>query len=124
MDGEKMGWSNYIVIDDLKVSIETNREVDEIEFYREEALDKLIDVPEDIDIDVDMENVKISELTVGNLSSLYQAYKTMCNLYGTHVDKFLLYWLKSKNIKFNIISEYNFDIKKYEEDGFKVLRRY
>lgn len=121
-----MGWSNYIIVDSLKIVVETNREVDNLETYREEALDKIMNTYEDTYVDdniADIKDVKISELTIGHLSILYDAYKDISNIYGTHIDQFLLFWLKSKNIKFNIESEHGFNYREYEDKGYTILRR-
>ena len=121
-----MGWSNYIIIDSLKIVVETNREVGDIEMYREEALDKIINTEEDTYINdkiLDIENVKISELSIGHISILHDAFNDISSIYGMHIDKFLLFWLKKKGIKFEVESENSINIQEYKDNGYIVLRR-
>ena len=121
-----MGWSNYIIVDSLKIVVETNREVQDLEMYREDALNKIINTEEDNYIDekiVDIENIKISEMTVGHLSILYDAFNDISNIYGMHIDKFLLFCLKKKDINFEIESENSFNVQEYRYKGYIVLRR-
>ena len=122
-----MGWSNYIIVDNLKIVVETNREVEDIETYREDALDKTINADEDIYIDeniFDIENLKISEMTVGHLSILHDAFNDISSIYGMHIDKFLLFWLKKKDIKFEVKSENSVNVQEYIDNGYIVLRRH
>ena len=126
IEGEKMGWSNYIIVDSLKIVVETNREVQDIEMYREDALNKIIDIEEDTYIDdniFDINNIKISELSIGHLSILCNAFEDMSNIYGMHIDKFLLFWLKKKDIKFEVESENSVNVQEYIDNGYIVLRR-
>lgn len=38
-------------------------------------------------------------------------------------DKFLLYWLESRGVKYDIKSEYNLDIESYKEKGYNIIGR-
>ncbi len=120
----KMGWSNYIIIPKLKVIVETNREVDDIEFYQKDSFDKIID-EEDVDNDIylDLENVKIFDITIKELALLYSDHEIMRCIKGIHIDKLLLYWLKTKGIDFEIESEFNIDKEKYKSEGYIFLER-
>lgn len=123
-----MGWRNYIIIDNLKLVIESNRIVDDIGHYEECALTKMTDEENDDflvrDDNIDMENVKISDITIGDLVSLYNAYKNVNAITEMHKDKFLLYWLKTKNIKYTIKSEHHIDIQQYIDNGYTILGKY
>lgn len=120
-----MGWSNFIIIDTLKLVIETNREVDDIEDYEKDALSKMTDIDEfyDMDTDIDMQDIKINEISIGNLAVLYNAYKNASSITDMHRDKFLLYWLTVKEIEYDIKSEHNIDLEYYIENGYNILRR-
>lgn len=119
-----MGWSNYIIIPKLKVIIETHREVDDIEFYQKESLDKIVD-EENIDdgVYLDLENIKVSEITIKDLALLYKDHEIMQCVRGIHIDKLLLYWLKIKGIGFNVRSEYDVDREKYKSEGYIIIER-
>lgn len=122
-----MGRSNYIIVDNLKLIVETNREVDHIEDYEENALTKMINSEDDeycVDEDfIDIKDVKIGDITIGNLTSLYNSYKNASVVREMNVDKFLLYWLKSKEIGYKIKSEHNIDIQQYIDNGYAIFRR-
>lgn len=122
-----MGWSNYIIIDSLKLVIETNREVDDIEHYEKDALTKMINTEDDDcfvdDISTDMRDKKISDITIGDLTSLYNAHKNASIIIGMHCDKFLLYWLKTRRIDYKIKSEHGINIQQYNDNGYTILKR-
>lgn len=116
-----MGWSNYIIIPEWKMIIETNREVDELEDYIKESLDKMID--DETDIDVSTSDLKVSDITIKDLCILASAYENTSSLACMNSDKFLLYWLENRGVKYDIKSEYNLDIESYAEKGYNIIRR-
>lgn len=116
-----MGWSNYIIIEDWKMIIETNREVDNLEDYIKESLDKMINNEEE---NVDISNLKVSDITIKDLCTLASAYDNASSLAFIAVDKLFLFWLEGKGIKYEIKQEHGFDFKKYEEGGYKFIRKW
>lgn len=117
-----MGWSNYIIIEDWKMIIETNREVNELEAYIKESLGNMIS--DDTDIDVSISDLKVSNMTIKDLCTLASAYENASSLACMEADKLFLYWLESKDIEYQIKSEFNLDLKKYKEDGYKIIGRW
>lgn len=117
-----MGWSNYIIIKDWKMIIETNREVDELEDYIKESLDKMID--DNTYVDISTSDLKVSDITVKDLCTMASAYESASSLTCMNSDKLFLYWLESRDIEYEIKSEYNLDLKKYKEDGYKIVSRW
>lgn len=117
-----MGWSNYIIISDWKFAIETSRNVNELENYIENALDYIVD-EDNIGDDADMSNVKLNELTLGNLTILLNSHTNMSALVCTEPDKMFLYWLKCRNVNYEILSEYNVNIEELKEKGYNIIRR-
>ena len=115
-----MGWSNYIIIEDWKMMIETNRAVNELEDYIKQSLDKMIE--NDTDIDVCISDLKFSDITVKDLCILATVYENASSFAHMEIDKLFLYWLESKDIKYGIQSEFNVDIKQYIEKGYKIIR--
>lgn len=115
-----MGWSNYIIIEDWKMVIETNRSVEDIEDYISDALDKMID--DDIDIDVNISDLKVNDITIKNLCILASAYDSASSLSQLDTDKLFLYWLKNRDIEYIIKSEFTIDIKEYKKNGYNVIR--
>jgi hypothetical protein len=119
--GEKMGWSNYIIVEDWKMIIETDRGVDGLEYYIKESLDKMIS--DDTDI-VDISCLKVNDITIKDLCVMTSAYENANSLAFMETDKLFLYWLESKEIKYEIKQEHGLDLKKYKEDGYKIIRRW
>lgn len=114
----KMGWTNFIIIDRWKMLIEVNRSVGEIEEYITDALNSIIDSE---DIDIDISNLKVSDITVKDLCILASAYENASSLSQLEIDKLFLYWLDSRNIEYDIKSEYNVDTEKYKENGYNIV---
>lgn len=114
-----MGWSNYIIIEDWKMVIETNRSVEDIEDYISDALDKMID--DDIDIDVNISDLKVNDITIKNLCILASAYDSASSLSQLDTDKLFLYWLKNRDIEYEVESD--IDVSKYQRDGYVILER-
>jgi hypothetical protein len=117
-----MGWSNYIIIEDWKMIIETNREVGELENYIKESLDKMIS--SDTDIDVSISDLKVSDITIKDLCTMASAYENASSLASMEADKLFLYWLESRDIEYEIKSEFNLDLNQYKENGYKIIRRW
>jgi hypothetical protein len=120
-EGEKnLGWTNFIIIKKWKMIIETHRGVEDLEDYIKEALEKII--CSDADIDIDISDLKISDLTIKDLCILASAYDNTTSLYGMEIDKLFLYWLESRNVEYDIKSEYNINIEEYENNGYNIVR--
>ena len=119
-----MGWSSYIIIPRLKLIVETNREIEDIDFYQKECIDEILD-EENIDDGVyaDLKNVKIFDITIENLALLYKDHEIMQCIRGIHVDRLFLYWLKVKGIDFDIKSESTIDREKYKSEGYIIIER-
>jgi hypothetical protein len=122
-----MGYVNYIIIEELRLIIETQREVDRLDEYVTDALGTMIDAEcgEDVGGDFgEIGDVKISDLTVRDLSSLYTAYRNAIAIRDMNKDMLLLYWLNYGNISYEISSEYNIDLKEFETKGFVIVTRW
>lgn len=115
-----MGWSNFIIIEKWKMVIETNRSVSELEDYIKDAIDKMID--NDTEIDIDISDLKVSDITVKDLCTLASAYDNANSLCQLDSDKLFLYWLESRNVEYEIKSEYQTNIEQYKENGYDVIR--
>lgn len=115
-----MGWSNYIIIEDMKLVIETNRNVEELEEYKKTALDDVIrESPDELP---DMDDVKVIGMTLKDLKILYTAYDRMLSIAGFEYDKLLLFWLENREIYYEIKSEHQIDIDEYKNNGYNVIR--
>lgn len=123
-----MGSINFVIIPSLKIAVEVRRDVDEIEEYIVDALDKL--TREDIyNVDcTDAYNIlgekEVTRLTIKDLATLYTVYEAATSLADMDLNKFLLYWLTHKGIPFEIKSEYNIDRQKLHSDGYVIIPLY
>ncbi len=116
-----MGWINYIIVEDWKMIIETNREVDELEDYIKESLDKMIS--DDTYMDISTSDLKVSDITIKDLCTLASAYENASSIGSMNSDKLFLYWLESRDIEYDIKSEYDINIDEFKEKGYIVIRR-
>ena len=125
-----MGWSNYIIIPDLKLVIEVTRDVSDIEDFECDAVGNSIsednfehtDHVEGEDA-IDIEDVPIHKITIKDLAELHRRYDMIQSLTGMDYNKLLLYWLKKREIEFNIRPEHGINLKEYEKEGYNIVRR-
>ena len=114
-----MGWSNYIIIPEFKLAIEVSRNVEDIEEYEKEAL---YEITEERDVE-DVENVKVRDITVKDLTTLYNAHEIVSSLTGFEIDKLLLFWLQNRGIEYKIKSEFEATADQLKDEGYTVIRR-
>jgi len=121
-----MGWSNYIIIQKLKLIIETSRNINEIYDFQKKALGYLIDDERTIELEEqDISNINIKNISIKDLAILFSTYEQAEKISGMEEDKFLLYWLGYKNIDYKIISEFEItkDIDEYKKT-YTIIRMY
>ena len=124
-----MGWSNYVVIPKLKLAIEVSREIDEGDNYEyEDQAEKFFDITKFIMEEVSFECFEkpLHEITLEDLTDVLRIAKESADtlMYLYHLDKLLIYWLISRNIKFEIISEFQFNERKDEFKDFKIIEQF
>jgi hypothetical protein len=113
-----MGWSNYI-IPEFKLAIEVSRYVADIEEYEKDSLYK---ITEERDLE-DVENVKVRDITVKDLTTLYNSHEIVSSLTGFEIDKLLLFWLQNRGVEYKIKSEFDITDDQLRDDGFTVICR-
>jgi len=116
-----MGWSNFIIIPSLNIAIEVSRDLHDLVDYEDKAFDYL--TSEEFDEEIDIENRKIKDLTVRDLTTLFTAYDSTNSLKGLDYNKLILIWLKSRGIGYEVKSEYEIDKEKLEQEGYKIIWR-
>jgi hypothetical protein len=114
-----MGWSNYIIIPEFKLAIEVSRYVEDIEKYEKDALYKITG-EEEVE---EVENVKVSEITVKDLTTLFNSHEIVRSLAGLEIDKLLLFWLQNRGIEYAIKSEFEASADRLKDDGYTVIYR-
>lgn len=119
-----MGWTNFIIIPKLKLVIETNRSINELHDYQKKSLDHLTD-EERYEDEQDIGNKNIKNISVKNLSLLFSTYEQANNLAGMEPDKLLLYWLETKGLKYEILSEFQIKdkLEEYKKE-YTILRMF
>ena len=80
-------------------------------------------VPEESDEGIDIENRKLKDLNVSDLTTLFTSYDSTNSLKGLDYNKLLLVWLKSRGIDYDVKSEYDIDKEKLEKEGYKIIWR-
>lgn len=121
----KMGWSNYVIVPTLKLLIEVSRDVDNIKDYEIEDINKAIG-EENLyyeDDSVDMGNIKINDITIKDLTFLYDGYKIVQAIAGLNANKLLLFWLKSREIDHEVKSQFDINIDELKTEGYVLVER-
>jgi hypothetical protein len=104
-----MGYTLYVEIPKNKILIEISRHAHEP--YRPFPFD----IFEENWIDLDN---KFSDLTVKQVAELVNFYQKIPCI--TNSDELLLYWLEARQIHYRIISEYTYEDKKKDYEGWFV----
>ena len=122
-----MGWPNYIIIQKLNLIVEISRHTNELHDYQKEALNYLTseDRLYDTDEEQDIGDISVRNLSVKNISLLYNIYEQANKISEMTSDEFFLYWLESKNLKYEIKSEFELSsdkIEQYKLEGYTILR--
>lgn len=120
-----MGWSNYLVVPQLKLVVELPREENELKGYVKEAFDNVLKIKDENECLEDLTSTTINNLDLNTLSILVNSHKLVDDLSCVELTDFLLYWLDSKGIEFAIHNEYEkeLDIEELKNKGYIVLRR-
>lgn len=113
-----MGWTNFVIVDRLKLAIEISRHIHDLEDYEEESLNY---VTEEKDI-IDVSDIKFTSLSLKDLASLVTISDKVGSINGFEIDKLMLYWLKSRGIEYEIESEHDVDINELKERGYTIKR--
>jgi len=120
------GWNNYIIIPELKLAIRVSRELDEGNFYEyEDQAKKFFDLTHFITEELNYECFEkpLHKLTLDDLTDVLKIAKesadALMHLY--ELDKLLIYWLVFRNMKFEVISEFQFEKRKEEFKDYTVF---
>lgn len=118
-----MGWSNYIIIQRMKVIVEVSREFSNEDLSESEknALSFLTN-NESFEF-IDMENIKIKDLNLKDIKNFTKCVDLVNDLSGIDVDKLLLFWLKSRDIPFIILSELSKEWEAFDKFEYKIITR-
>jgi len=124
-----MSWSNYIIIPKLKLIIEVSRDIDEGEYYEyEDEAKNFFDLIEYIreEFDYDSLETPLKSITLKDLSHILQVARKSVDalLHIYDYDYLLIYWLISRNIKFEIMNEFEFNEKKNKFKDYKIIKRF
>ena len=112
-----MGWVNFIVVPDLKLVVETSRNVNELEEWLEKSIDDILNFEDCIEV---VEERKLQDVTITDFSTMVRSLNLVSMLSKMYTDSFFLYWLEKSKIEYQVVSEYSFDREKFEKDGFTI----
>lgn len=115
-----MGWSDYVIVEKLRLVVEISRYVTELDDWIKESLDFLIDEENDT---IEISEIKVTNLSLKELAVLVMNYDKASPLSGMDYNKLFLYWLKCRGIDYEIESEYSIKLEEYEEKGYLIIRR-
>ena len=112
-----MGSYNYIIVPKIKLIIEVNSSIDEdnLDF---DVFEKFLKEVENFDDDI-LEK-KYKDLTLKDLAGLINVSDNTY-IFDEIYNKLFLYWIKIRELEFEIISEYSFDKEKYLKKGYHYL---
>jgi hypothetical protein len=125
-----MGWVNYVVVPSHKLALEINRHSGELEEHEKNTLDSIIGIEEfdEPGIDINSRRLKREKdgrlnlsLNLGQLRKLIKSYEQAETIKAMGLDKLLMYWLKKKNIEYEIISEHVLADKGYANQGWIII---
>ena len=123
-----MGWSNYIVIPSHQLAFEISRHVKDLDESDEKTLDLIVEQEEAerLDIgDIQFKNLgkKLNlSLNLRQLKVILNAYDQVEKLGLMSRDALLMYWLKKSSVPYEFMSEFAFNDKGYEKQGYKIIR--
>lgn len=108
-----MGWVNYVKIPKLKMLIEVSRHLNDV---LNEGFNTDINKEKSIDLDK-----KYDELSINDLYELIKYYGNSTKIFDN--DELLLYWLKSRNLKYEVINEFEYDNNKDEYKDWTMIEK-
>jgi len=80
-----------------------------LEDYENDAFDKATGFEHDI---MEILNKNHKDLSVADMKLMIEGFEIASGFSGMYPEKFLLFWLNSRGIKYEIKSEYDFDTEK------------
>lgn len=110
---------NYIIVHNPKLIIELEKDVEYLEDYEEDALDKMIHENPD-SFEKNVMDIKIASLTFRETHALFFAHDIIRRIIGLDVDKLLIYWMITKDIDFEI--EDSIDIEEFKKNGYNIIK--
>jgi hypothetical protein len=116
MEGNVMGWSNFILIHKDKIALECSRHFDSsgyIDNHEADLLDKFNAFTEE-ESDSEMEDISIKELSIGDVKTLLTAYE-LVRQYDDETFFYLL--LKARYGKVEVVHESKVPV------GYKKIAR-
>jgi len=122
----EIGWANYIIVDDWKMKFEISRyvNIDDIE-YIYELIDKIQNSVEELPMEAFEE--KYREITLQSMAEYISIAKSTSSLFGMvdcYLNEFIfMRFLKSRNIPFRVISEFDLDKEDEPANDYKTIER-
>lgn len=113
-----MQWSNYVIIEDLKLAVEVHK-TDDIDEYQEQILEEIFNKGCSFREDICEDN--IDDLSINDICELADAHDKISTIAGMDMDQLFVTWLKYRDISFEILESDEIDINQYKEDGYNII---
>ena len=121
-----MGWSNYVLVSEWGIAFEISRyvEKEDDDSHNYERWCELKKSRENIN-DESFENKKMTSLTVRDISKLMEVFDKSAFMTWMCDDETLIWFLKMRDIKFEIMNEFDFHkMSSSEKKKYKVINRF
>ena len=118
-----MGWSNYLIVPEIKTAFEISRDIN-LELSREEVDDFLVERDEFFET---LLYKKFNELSLKDYNSLIQGFKfgeEAYDVFVNHYDNLLAFYFIGKSKRAYIITEFTFDKDRKKYKDYKIVPRY
>ena len=116
----KMGWSNFVILPEHKLAFEVSRNVNKEDIDRED-IEEFLKVVDDFNYET-LER-EYRELTISDLAELVNIVRKALIFADAPFGNFLVWYLELTGMKYEIISEFEFEEREKEFKKWKIIRR-
>ena len=115
-----MGWSNFIILPEHKLAFEVSRNVNKEDIDKEDIEEFLRAVD---DFNYETLEREYRELTISDLAELVNIVRKALIFADAPFGNFLVWYLELTGMKYEIISEFEFEEREKEFKKWKIIRR-
>ncbi len=116
----KMGWSNFIILSEHKLAFEVSRNVNKEDIDKGD-IEEFLKVVDDFNYET-LER-EYRELTISDLAELINIVRKAMIFADAPFGNFLVWYLELTGMKYEIISEFEFEEREKEFKKWKIIRR-
>ena len=116
----KMGWSNFVILPEHKLAFEVSRNVNKEDIDKEDIEEFLKAVD---DFNYETLEKEYREFTISDLAELVNITRKAMIFADVPFGNFLVWYLELTGMEYEIISEFEFEERKKEFEGWKIIWR-